>query len=124
MIWDKYPNFSEKEFKCSHTGRCAMNPEFMEVLQRIRIAYGKPMIITSGFRDKTHPIEAEKTMVGTHALGLAADIAVRGEDALELIRIALAHGIKRIGVNQKGEGRFIHVDLGHKFGFTPSIWSY
>jgi len=48
--WADYPNFSEKEFACSHTGEAKMLPEFMARLQRLRTAYGKPMVITSGYR--------------------------------------------------------------------------
>lgn len=51
--WSKYPNFSEAEFRCRHTGKCEMRPEFLAVLQAIRAEYGKPMIISSGYRDRT-----------------------------------------------------------------------
>lgn len=122
--WKLYPNFSKEEFDCKHTGNNEMRPEFLETLQQIRIDYGKPMIITSGYRDVTHPLEARKTKGGTHTLGIACDIGVNRKDALDLVECALAFGIKRIGINQKGEGRFIHLDIGDKYGFPESIWSY
>ena len=52
-----------------------------------------------------------KSKPGSHADGYAVDIGVRGEQALQVIRSAMEHGIKRIGVNQKGDGRFIHLDV-------------
>lgn len=126
MDWRQYPNFTEHEFKCSHTGKCQMRTEFMELLQTIRHAYGKPMVITSGYRDKTHPIEAKKAAPGEHSYGLAADIAVSGVDAMDLIVLAYGLGIRRIGVQQKGTGgKFIHLGMGDKLAHFPaSIWSY
>ena len=81
------------------------------------------MFISSGYRCPSHPIEAKKPMPGTHSLGVAVDVAVSYEDAYELIAIAMAHGIKRIGVNQKGSGRFIHLDSSTKHP-SPTVWSY
>ena len=122
--WNKYPNFSEDEFKCSHTGLCAMDEEFLEVLQEIRTKYGKSMVISSGYRHETHPIEARKSKAGEHTMGRCADIAVSGSDAVELIRIALECGITRIGVQQKGQGRFLHLGIGARDLPNPWIWSY
>jgi len=49
-----------------------------------------------------------------------------GKEALEVIRVAQKHGIKRIGVQQKGNGRFIHLDsCTEAEGFSsPAMWSY
>lgn len=123
--WGKYPNFSEAEFRCRHTGQCAMQVEFMDRLQAIRTEYGRPLRITSGYRHPTHPVEARKGhATGEHTLGMCADIAVQGADAVELLRIALAHGITRIGVQQKGSGRFLHLGIGGQGLPAPAIWSY
>ena len=124
MNWENYPNFSEEEFKCSHTGLCIMAPNFMELLQKIRDVYGKPMTITSGYRHKTHPIEARKAKPGEHTLGTCADVAVRGGDALDLLKVALSLGATRIGVQQKGAGRFLHIGIGGNDLPNPWIWSY
>lgn len=122
--WSKYHNFKESEFRCKHTGLCYMDARFMDTLQAIRTAYGKPMIITSGYRDKTHPVEAAKAAPGEHTLGLAADISVRGADAFNLLEVALAHGIVRVGVKQTGVSRFLHLGMaGGRFP-APMIWSY
>lgn len=125
MDWSLYPSFSEDEFRCRHTRRCAMHPEFMARLQRLREAYGKPMKITSGFRDRTHPAEARKTTTGAHVLGRACDVAAAGPDAIRLIVLAAEFGFTGIGVQQKGEGRFIHLDdvPGTQLP-RPALWSY
>jgi zinc D-Ala-D-Ala carboxypeptidase len=125
MNWELYKNFSKAEFDCKHSGKNEMRPEFLQILQDIRTAYSKPMVISSGYRDKTHPIEARKAQGGTHSMGVAADIAVQGLDAMRLVNIAYTLGIRRIGINQKGGGRFIHLDIGDKLhGLPQSIWSY
>jgi zinc D-Ala-D-Ala carboxypeptidase len=120
--WSDYPNFSCEEFRCKYTGECEMHPEYMQRLQHLRSVYGKPMNVTSGYRSPRHPKEASKATPGEHAHGRAADIAVQGVDALRLIQLALGLGFTRIGVQQKGTGRFIH--LGDSPDFPPGIWSY
>lgn len=120
--WSAFPDFKPEEFRCSHTGLDGMDPEFMARLQALRTTYGKPMVITSGFRHATHPIEAKKDRPGEHTTGRAADVAVRGPDALRLVALAVSLGFTRIGVQQKGPNRFIH--LGDSPDFPPGIWSY
>jgi len=121
--WDNYPNFSEAEFKCSHTGKCEMDEAFMDALQTLRTIYDKPMTITSGYRDPTHPIEAKKDKPGAHATGRAADIACDGQAAYDIMQIAFELGFTGIGVSQKGNGRFIHLDT-IEGGPRPNVWSY
>lgn len=127
LNWSKYaPYFKESEFRCRHTGKCLMVPEFMDRLLHLRLTLGKPMIITSGYRDKTHPVEARKATIGAHTTGRACDVAIQGSDALRLIHLAVALGFTGIGVQQKGGGRFIHLDdcsSEHKL-IRPTIWSY
>lgn len=125
LDWEPYaPYFSRAEFACRHTGKCGMQSEFLDVLLAIRKEYGRPMHISSGYRDRLHPVEAKKATTGEHPQGLCADVAIQGADALRLIEIALRHGIRRIGVQQKGAGRFVHLGLGGPGLPTPAIWSY
>lgn len=123
MDWSKYPNFKASEFNCSHCGENQMKPEFMEKLQSLRKAYGKPMRVTSGYRCPKHPIEAKKATPGAHASGCAADIGVEGADAHKLLKFAMILGFTGIGVQQKGTGRFIHLDT-LTTGVRPTVWSY
>lgn len=120
--WTQYPNFTAAEFTCKHTGLCLMSPEYLKKLQAIRSIYGKPMRITSGYRHPTHPIEAAKKYPGEHSTGRASDVAISGKDALELISIALSCGMTRLGVQQKGRARFLH--LGDSPEFISTVWSY
>ena len=124
MNWDDYPNFSKAEFDCKHTGKNEMKPEFLELLQELRTQYGKPIIINSGYRDPSHPVEFRKNSPGTHSLGLAADIRCQGEEAYRILDLAFKLGFCGIGVKQHGLYRFIHLDIAaHPFA-RPSLWSY
>ena len=122
MNWLDYPNFTEAEFRCRHSGETKMHPDFMRRLQHLRSVYGRPMQVTSGYRSPQHPVEARKRQPGEHTSGRAADIAVQGAEALRIIQLALGLGFTRFGVKQKGSGRFIH--LGDSPDHPPGIWSY
>ena len=122
--WKKYPNFKPAEFICSHCKSEGVQSALLDKLQAMRTEYGKPMRITSGYRCPQHPIEAKKTAPGAHALGLAADIGVEGAEAHRVLALAFKHGFTGIGVQQKGTGRFIHVDVRSGQLPTPAIWSY
>lgn len=132
MNWNLYPNFSENELKCQVTGHCDMDPYFMSCLQELRTRYGKPMAISSGFRDPLeHPIEAKKSRPGAHGYGVAADILVSGAEAHELLKhIMDMKAFSGIGFSQSGVvgSRFIHVDTATsellEGAPRPHIWSY
>jgi len=121
--WRLYPNFSAEEFNCQHCGKNEMQDDFLSRLQALRMKYNKPMRITSGYRCSEHPIEAKKAKPGAHASGCACDVGVEGSDAHRLLRLALELGFTGIGVQQKGTGRFIHLDTLEEPP-RPNIWSY
>jgi len=125
MSWES-PYFTSEEMKCSHTGLEKMDTKFMEMLTELRVAYAKPMRVTSAYRDATHPIEAKKATPGAHATGKAADIAVERGEAYEVLKLALEIGFTGIGVAQKGSGRFLHLDICNSDDgmIRPTVWSY
>ena len=124
IIWTRYANFDREEFICSHCGEEGITEGLVAKLQQLRGLYGKPIHITSGYRCPDHPIEREKPQPGTHAMGIACDIDVNRSDAYHLLKLAFDLGFQGIGVQQKGQGRFIHLDLGGHGLIRPTIWSY
>jgi hypothetical protein len=120
--WNEYPNFKASEFDCKHTGKNEMKHEFMVVLQAIRTEYGRSMSPTSGYRHPTHPVEARKQRSdGEHTRGMCADIACTdSRDRYDLVRLALKHGINRIGIAKT----FIHLGLGGPGLPSNVIWEY
>lgn len=119
--------FPEDELECQHCGEYLFDENFLNTLNKIREECDFPLPISSGYRCKEHPIEAAKAAqgrpYGAHTTGKAVDVKVSGERALRLIEVALAHGVKRIGLNQKGSSRFIHLDVCDDLP-TPALWTY
>lgn len=120
-------HFKVSEFNCSHCGENRMDTAFMEQLDELRHMYGKPLTVTSGYRCPEHNAAVSSTgRTGPHTTGRAADLAVDRANALQLLKLALALGFTGIGVQQKGGGRFLHVDnLPNAPGQPrPTLWSY
>ena len=110
--------FKLSDFDCQETGNNEMSEEFLEKLDELRHKCGFPFIITSGYRDKTHSIEARKAKAGTHARGIASDIRINnGNEAYQIIKHAQSMGFNGIGVAKS----FIHVDIRQGM---PVIWCY
>jgi len=126
------PHFKRGELMCNDIcARAQMSPGFLQRLESLRVAFGKPMIITSGYRCPRHNSLVSKTgIAGPHTTGLAVDVSVAGPDAYLLVLIALQMGFTGIGVQQAGPhvGRIIHIDdlplaVGDRAP-RPRIWSY
>mgnify|MGYP003330520592 CR=1 FL=1 len=121
-----YKYFTKEELTCKHCEEYSMSDEFMKKLDQLREDMGFPFKITSAYRCPEHPIEARKKAHGAHTTGRAVDIAVQGEKAYRLIEGAIELKFKGIGIKQKGQGRFIHLDdiPNSPDRPRPWIWSY
>lgn len=118
MNWGKY--FSEGEFACRHCGQAKMDQQFIDRLNELREKLNFPLTVSSGYRCPQHPIEAKKAATGMHTTGKAVDFAAHGAMAHAILSTALEMGFKGIGVQQKGTGRFIHLDDRDQ----STVWSY
>ena len=116
--------FNEEEFACKYTGENEIKYKFIERLDELREACGFPFVITSGYRHKTHPVEARKAKpgTGTHAQGIAADIKVdNGLQRFKIVQEAIRLGFTGIGVARS----FVHVDIRDANDTTPFVmWTY
>ena len=126
LVWSKYPNFKPEEFLCRHTGKAGIHYKLMENLQALRTDLDFPFVITSGYRSPEHPVEIIKPEPGVHSKGLAVDILCQREQAYKIITNAGNYGFTGIGVNQKGNNRFIHLDIATEVDEEqrPTVWSY
>ena len=125
---NRWPNFSFAEMACRETGECLLDGALVDALQRVRAICG-PLTVTSGYRSPRHSKEAAKGRSGgPHTLGKAADIRCAGTQAFEILHTALDEGFTGIGIDQRGEDRFLHLDvITHLDDFPavrPTIWSY
>ena len=125
-----WPHFSRAELSCHcPCGEMDMDSEFMDRLEELRVAFGKPMRITSAYRCPNYNAQASSTgFIGPHTTGLAADVAVSGQDAHDLLALVMQHGYTGVGISQRGthNKRFIHIDdIDIGSGKTrPTVWSY
>lgn len=82
--------FKEGEFRCK-CGNCKLieiSQELVDVLDDVRAHFGKPTVITSGYRCKVHNANVGGAKKSKHLLGIAADIRVinvKAEDVFEYL---------------------------------------
>lgn len=123
------PHFKLRELACRCCGRMGIDPAFLERLEDLRAAYGRPMIINSGYRCPDYNAKVSTTgRTGPHTIG-AVDVRISGTEAHRLLHMALMIGFTGIGIKQHGphSGRFIHLDnlpthtASHP---RPWIWTY
>lgn len=83
-----------------------IDDKLVSILQKIRDHYGKPIIITSGYR----PLEYNKSVNGAtaslHTEGRAADIRINGITPKSLSKYCQTIGVKGIGIYKD----FVHID--------------
>lgn len=127
MDWTRIRNFKESEFRCHcGCGRADMQPQFVDMLDRLRDIYGRPLVVLSGFRCPEHNnVVSDTGLDGPHTHGCAADLQCAGHEAHLLLRIVMQMNFGGVGIKQKGDvgARFIHVDT-MSDGPRPNVWSY
>ena len=124
--WANVHHFSPSEFDSpdlSNSGENYMDETFIKKLDTLRGLLKVPLVITSGYRTASYNQKIGGAPHSQHLNGLAADIAIAGEDAFKLVGLAYTLCFTGIGIEQKGawDKRFIHLDLRPT---EPRIWSY
>jgi hypothetical protein len=59
--WALYPNFSKKEFDCTHCGANQMTPAFMAKLQAYEPSTGNPFGSPPAFVARSTPLKRRKS---------------------------------------------------------------
>jgi zinc D-Ala-D-Ala carboxypeptidase len=119
--------FKIADFACHHCGENKIDYKLVEMIDELRHQCGFPIGISSGYRCPDHNVKVSSTgRNGPHTTGRAADLAVSHKQALTVLRKALAMDFTGFGVQQKGDGRFIHLDTlpNGPAQPRPHIWSY
>ena len=122
MRYFTYAEFDQKGEEGS--GQLFMDYLFLASLDDLRDKCGFPFIITSGYRTPEYNNQVSSTGYdGPHTTGKAADILVSRSNARIVLHHALEMGcFTGIGIHQKGEGRFIHLDTLERD--SNALWSY
>ena len=121
------PHFSKAELTC-RCG-CGMLPaqDFMDKVERLRVLYERPLPVNSAARCPEWNMQVSGTgRTGPHTTGRAIDLGVSRGDAYRLLDLALKLGFTGIGVQQKGDKRFLHLDDLPDAPGQPrnTLWSY
>ena len=104
------PHFKVREFRCyDGSDTIFVSQELVEVLEKIRVHFGKAVNINSGYRTETHNKKNGGAAYSQHKYGLAADISIRGVTPKQIAAYAetLLPGTGGIGIYSS----FTHIDV-------------
>lgn len=110
-----------KYFSPAEVAKWKLKPELWTLLDKIRAEFGFPINITSGLRTQAqNDLLKDSVSDSAHLSGLACDIACTDSSKrFRLIKVALAHGVNRIGIAKT----FIHLDI-DKTKPSSVVWHY
>jgi hypothetical protein len=101
------PHFSLYEFECRCCRRVLIENRLVRMLEELRGVWGRPLVITSGYRCERHNREVGGAVRSLHPLGRAADIDVDPSFQDEIVKIAVVLNFYEIIPNyRKG---YIHL---------------
>ena len=104
------PHFKVREFACSDGADAVfVAPALVEVLEKIRAHFGKPVVIHSGYRTETKNKAVGGAAYSQHKYGTAADISIGGVSPAKVAAYAetLLPDTGGIGIYKT----FTHIDV-------------
>ena len=108
-------NFILREFQCRDGSfQVVLHSRLLGRLQALRSALGRPVYITSGYRNPRHNARVGGAPDSLHVRGMAADIRVPGITPGALAQAAREAGFNGIGIYDA----FLHVDIREH----PATW--
>lgn len=107
--------FDTHEFACKDGSDSpwptVVNPQLIDLCNRIREAYGKPLVVNSGYRSEAHNAKVGGAKGSLHVQGQAADLAPLKKD---IDWIPFLHRLA-LNINHNGGvglyDNFVHVDI-------------
>lgn len=103
-------NFAVAEFACKDgCDKVLIDTGLVEILQKIRNHFGKPIIITSAYRNDAYNRKIGGVSNSQHVRGTAADICISTVEPAEIAKYAEYIMPKSGGIGQYSN--FVHVDV-------------
>jgi hypothetical protein len=106
----RWPSFSPREIACKGTGELLVDDQALDKLQALRAALGKPLILTSAYRSRSHNTRVGGAKNSRHMQGDAFDVMMTNHDPHEFEAAARAAGFTGFGYYPKSG--FMHIDTG------------
>ncbi len=121
VTWDDVKYFKRSEFRCP-CGKCNGYPvepdmKMVQLMDKIRTVYGKPITITSGVRCQRYNDSLSGSVkTSAHVSGKAADFYILGQNDTAAGRNAVVKKAKSLGAkysyaNTPGMGNAVHVNI-------------
>lgn len=103
-------HFVVREFRCQDgSDRVLIDTELVVLLEKLRLKFGVPIFISSGYRTPEHNAKVGGSPRSQHMAGTAADIVLNGYSPKEVARAAEELMPKSGGIGLYNS--FVHVDV-------------
>ena len=100
-------NFTAQEFACKCCGEMMIDQRLIGKLELLRAEFGKPIIITSGYRCPKYNKEVGGAVRSQHLSGKAVDVKVRGISPTKVAKSAKKVGFSFVKVYSS----WTHIDV-------------
>jgi len=104
----RWPNFSPEELACKGTGKVMFNFRALDLLQKLRVKLGRPILLNSAFRSPEHNRAVGGATNSFHMKAMAFDCRMTNHNPEEFERAAVEVGFR--GVGHYPSSNFMHVD--------------
>ena len=105
-------HFRLREFECPCCHCVRLSPPLLFRLEVLRAIWGRPILITSGYRCPEHNVRVKGSPRSLHMLGRAADVVVPFGEQEAVIRMAEKANFSSI--LPYGRRNFLHLGVGDR----------
>jgi zinc D-Ala-D-Ala carboxypeptidase len=121
----RWANFTPRELASKDNGSLVFSTVTLDRLQKLRHQFGRPLIVTSGYRTPEHNAKVSTTgRTGPHTTGRAVDVkCLDSQTRFMIVSLALSLGFTGVGIAPT----FIHLDdvpPGTVAIPRPMLWLY
>lgn len=116
-------HFSPQELECRcGCGGISIDIKLIDALNHLRIRFGRPVVINSGYRCLNHNRAINGAKSSPHMIGCAVDVkAITSATRYKMLDVLFAYGIRRIGLGST----FIHFDTAQGEPYAQDVvWHY